>query len=121
MFRRIVRRGEAAMHVLVSRGLIAVGIAVVLGVVPAAGQGPKDAPKEPAKAAAKDTPAAEFTRTKLLKAKVTGSFTDARLGDILKEFAAQVEVKTDEPVMWAYGTGLPFDRKVTFAVKNESL
>ncbi len=62
-----------------------------------------------------------FTRTKLLKAKVTVEFTDARLGEVLKEFAHLVEEKTDQPVMWAYATGFPFAQKVTFSVKDKPL
>src|SRR5688572_20942828 len=59
--------------------------------------------KEPLKDAGKLTPAAEETFAKLLKAKVSAEFKEARLGDVLKEFAHQVETKTDVPVLWAYG------------------
>ena len=71
--------------------------------------------------AAKGTPAAEVTRTKSLKAKVNASFTDARLGDVLKEFAAQVDMKADVQLLWAYGPDFPFAKKVTFACKEKPL
>jgi hypothetical protein len=77
----------------------------------------KTAPVEPAKL----TPAAEETFAKLLKAKVSAEFKEARLGDVLKEFAHQVETKTDAPVMWAYGKDFPFAQKVTFSCKDKPL
>jgi hypothetical protein len=86
-----------------------------------AGRVPKNAPQTEAKGAAKDTPAADLTRTKLLKAKVTGEFADVPLGEVLKEFAHQVEEQADRPVMWSYGPGFPFAQKVTFAAKGQPL
>lgn len=77
----------------------------------------KDAPK----AAVKDTAAAEFTRSKSLKVKVNIEFTDVRLGEILKEFAHVAEEKTDEPLMWTYGEGFPYSKKVTFTAKNQPI
>jgi hypothetical protein len=105
------------MRVLLVTGFAAGVLAVAGGGLSPAAQ----PPKEPAKAAVKETPAADFTRTKLLKVKVTGEFTDVRLGDVLKEFAAQTEMQTDEPVMWAYGANFPFAKKVTFSVKDKPL
>jgi hypothetical protein len=105
------------MRALFLAGLAAGFLAVAGGGISPATQ----PPKEPSKAAAKDTPAADFTRAKLLKVKVTGEFADVRLGEILKEFAAQTEMKTDEPVMWAYGANFPFARKVTFVVQDKPL
>jgi hypothetical protein len=87
------------------------------GALFAAGQGPK----APAQSAATDTPAAELTRTKLLKAKVTAEFTDARLGDILKELAHLAEEQTEEELMWSYGAKFPFAQKVSFTAKGQSL
>ncbi|VTU01223.1 unnamed protein product [Gemmataceae bacterium] len=84
---------------------------------PARAQAPKDAPK----LVVKDTPAAEFTRTKALKVKVTAEFTEVKLGEILKEFAHLAEEKTDEPLMLAYGEGFPFAKKVTFKATNVTL
>src|SRR5579871_4852446 len=81
---------------------------------------PKDSPKEASKGMEKGS-AADFTRTKLLKTKVTGSFQDVRLGDILKEFADQVDMKGDLPVMWSYGMGFPFSQKVSFDCKDKPL
>ena len=86
-----------------------------------AGQDAKEAPKEAPKNDARETTLAERTRTKLLKTRVTGSFQDVRLGDILKEFADQVDMKGDDPVMWAYGMGFPFAQKVTFSCKDKPL
>jgi hypothetical protein len=79
------------------------------------------APKDTAATNAKDTPAAEFTRAKLLKVKVNIEFTDVRLGEILKEFAHVAEEKTDEPLMWTYGEGFPYSKKVTFTAKNQPI
>jgi|GEM_PF-1384497 len=69
----------------------------------------------------KTTPASELTRTKLLKVKMNVEFTDARLGDVLKEFAAQVDMSTDLPVMWTYGKDFPYSQKVTYRCKNKPL
>jgi hypothetical protein len=108
------------------RALWFVGLA--MGLIAAAGervfvlaQAPKDAPKDAPKEDAKDTPAAELTRTKLLKVKVTAAFTDERVGEILKEFAHLVDTKADQPVMWAYGENFPFSQKVTFSIKDKPL
>ncbi len=81
---------------------------------------PKGA-KTDATSAAKPTPAAEFTRAKSLKTKVNASFTDTRLGDVLKEFAAQVDMRADAQLLWAYGPDFPFAKKVTFACKEKPL
>jgi hypothetical protein len=67
------------------------------------------------------TAAAEQTRDKALKAKVAAEFTEARLGDVLKEFAAQVDMKADVVVLWTYGPMFPFDKKVTFTCKSKPL
>ena len=83
-----------------------------------AGQASKDAAKDTPKASGKESAAAAFTRTKLFKAKVIGTFTEVRLGDILKEFATQVDIQTEQPVMWAYGPGFPFTQKVTVTIKD---
>ncbi len=74
-------------------------------------------PKDGAKA----TAAAELTRTKALKAKVSVAFTDARLGEVLKEFAAQADMRSDALVMWAYGPGFPYSQKVTYACKDKTI
>ncbi len=70
---------------------------------------------------AAESQAAQFTRATLLKSPVSGSFTTARLGDILKEFAHQVEVKTDHPVMWTYGSGFPYGKKLTITIEEQPL
>jgi hypothetical protein len=81
--------------------------------------------KKDDKAAAKDTgkptSAAELTRTKALKAKMSVDFTGARLGDVLKEFAAQVDMKADVQLMWTYGPNFPFAEKVTYSCKSKPL
>jgi hypothetical protein len=74
-----------------------------------------------AKDTAKPTLAAELTRTKSLKAKVSVAFTDARLGDVLKEFAAQVDMKADLRLMWTYGPNFPYAQKVTYSCKDKPL
>ena len=81
---------------------------------------PKDAKKDD-KPAAKATPAADLTRTKALKAKMNAAFTGARLGDVLKEFAAQVDMKADVQLSWAYGPDFPFAKKVNYACKDKPL
>ena len=81
--------------------------------------------KKDDKSAVKDTgkltPAAELTRTKSLKAKMSVSFTNARLGDALKEFAAQVDMKVETQLLWTYGAGFPYAEKVTYACKDKPL
>ena len=88
---------------------------------PGVAQAPKDAPKAAPKLVVKDTPAAEFTRTKALRAKVAVEFTDVKIGEVLKEFAHLAEEATGEPLMLAYGEGFPFAKKVTLTVSNQTL
>jgi hypothetical protein len=84
----------------------------------------KDTKKDD-KSAAKDagtvTPAAQLTLTKSLKAKMSASFTDARLGDVLKEFAHLVDMRADTQLLWTYGPGFPYAQKVTYACKDKPL
>lgn len=75
----------------------------------------------PAQPPGKDTPAAERTRTKLLKAKVTVSFENVPLRDVLKEFAAQVDMTAERPVMWTYAPGFPADARVKYACNEKPL
>jgi len=77
---------------------------------------PKDGEKD-----AKPTAAAELTRTKALKVKVSTAVTDTRLGDVLKEFSGQVDARTDMLVLWTYGPDFPFAQKVTYACKDKPL
>lgn len=74
-----------------------------------------------AQSAAKDTPAAERTRTVLLKAKVTFEFANTPLRDCLKELAAQAEMQHDRPVMWTYAAGVDPAQKVTYSCNGKSL
>ncbi|HVL13917.1 MAG TPA: hypothetical protein VM529_15215, partial [Gemmata sp.] len=76
---------------------------------------------QPPAAAAKDTPAAGLTRGKLLRVKVTVDSTEERLGDILKEFAAQADREADRPVLWAYGLDFPYAKKITIAIKDKPI
>ncbi len=76
---------------------------------------------QPAARVAPDTPAAEHTRTKYLKAKVEGEFKDAALRDVLKEFAHQVDTQLEHPVMWTYADAKAGNLKVTFSCKNKTL
>ena len=92
-------------------------IVIVCCTSPVSAQTPGDTAKE----SGKSTSAAALTRSGLLKTKVTGDFAETRLGDILKEFAAQVDMKAGQPLMWSYGAGFPFAKKVTVAVKDKPL
>ncbi|MDW8242854.1 MAG: hypothetical protein RMJ88_06555 [Thermogemmata sp.] len=69
----------------------------------------------------KDTAAAERTRRTLATVKVSGRFTEARLGDILKEFAQQVEERIGEPVLWTYGPGFPAGLRLSLEIKEQPL
>jgi hypothetical protein len=100
------------------RLIVLFALALALSVrVPAA---PAIAQKDEPKAAA-STSAADLTRTKALKAKMTVAMSEARLGDVLKEFAAQVDMKADVQLMWTYGANFPFAQKVTYSCKDKPL
>ncbi|QJW97653.1 tetratricopeptide repeat protein [Frigoriglobus tundricola] len=84
----------------------------------------KDAKADPPSAAMEPltlTPAAERTRTKALKAKVSVNFTEKRLGDVLKEFATQADVSADALLMWAYGPDFPYSKSVSYTCKGKAL
>ncbi len=70
---------------------------------------------------AKPTAAADLTRTKALKAKVSVEAKEGRLGDVLKEFAAQADMRADMLVLWTYGPGFPYSQKVTYACKDRPI
>jgi hypothetical protein len=70
---------------------------------------------------APETPAAAATRLRLARVKVRGSFQDARLGDILKEFAQQAEEQTGEPVLWTYAPGFPAQVRIQVELAEQSL
>ena len=93
----------------------------VAGVLFATLTGADFARAQPPAAAAKDTPAAGLTRGKLLRVKVTVDSTEERLGDILKEFAAQADREADRPVLWAYGPDFPYAKKITIAIKDKPI
>ncbi|MDY3557995.1 hypothetical protein R5W23_000638 [Gemmata sp. JC673] len=67
------------------------------------------------------TPAAELTRAKALKVKVSLEARDARLGDVLKEFAAQADARADMLILWAYGPGFPHAQRVTYRCKDKPI
>ena len=73
--------------------------------------------------AAKTSPAAERTTAKLLPMKVSGEFRGVPLREVLKEFAHQVEVAADRPVMWTYAAEArpKGGEKVTYSCKGKPL
>lgn len=75
------------------------------------------------KAAPKDTRAAEFTRDRYLKVKVTGEFKDVALREILKEFAAQVQMDKEftHPVMWTYADAELGSKSLTYTCTDKPL
>jgi len=96
----------------------AMSLAVVLGLL-VVGPGETDAAQPTT--GAKETLAAERTRGQLLKAKVTVNFKGVPLREALKEFAAQVEMNADRPVMWTYAEGVMADKPVTFSCQDKAL
>ncbi len=75
------------------------------------------------KAAPKDTRAAEFTRDRYLKVKVTSEFKDAPLRDVLKEFAGQVQMDKEftHPVLWTYADAELGSKPVTYTCTDKAL
>lgn len=65
--------------------------------------------------------AANATRQRLTTVKVRGSFTEARLGDILKEFAQMAEDQTGEPILWTYSQGFPAGLRMTIEIREQPL
>lgn len=96
--------------------LFAVSVALLSAFPDAPAAAQKDDPKT-----ATSTPAADLTRTKALKAKMSVTMSEVRLGDVLKEFAAQVDMKADVQLMWTYGANFPFAQKVTYSCKDKPL
>lgn len=100
---------------------VALIAALAAGVLNAAFD-PAFAPAQPAaKAAAEYSPAAERTRMKLLPVKVTVEAKKVPLRDVLKEFAAQVEMQTERPVMWTYAADVPAGTPVTYTCSEKPL
>ncbi len=48
------------------------------------------------------------------------TYTDKQLGEVLKEFAKQVDDKTEIVLMWAYGKDFPFNKKVTYRLQGQT-
>jgi hypothetical protein len=69
----------------------------------------------------KDTEAADRTRAKLLKAKVTVEFKGVSLRDALKELAAQADMAAGRPVMWTYTADIPAAKPVSYSCKDKPL
>lgn len=101
------------------------GLILVVGVVGVAlwhsATTPLGAQPTAPKGAGKDSAAAEQTRTKLLKTKVTVDFKNYLLREALKEFAAQVEMADERPVLWTYPEEVPAAQPVTYTCKNKPL
>jgi hypothetical protein len=118
-------RGDIVMRVIAFFAAAAALVGSGFGSIsPASGAAQKDekrVDKTAAKSADKPTAAAELTRTTSLKAKMSVAFTDARLGDVLKEFAAQVDMKADTLLLWTYGPNFPYAQKVTYSCKDKPL
>jgi len=97
--------------------LFAAAVAGEFGAFAAAQPATKEVPTP----AGKDTPAAELTRTKLLKVKVTVSFRNVALREAFKEFAAQVDMASERPILWTYAEGVPAEVKVTYTCSAKPL
>lgn len=78
-------------------------------------------PVSVAQPAAKETPAAGRTRTKLLAVRVSGDFRKVPLREVLKEFAHQVEVEAGRPVMWSYAAAVKAGDPVTYSCRGKPL
>ena len=76
-----------------------------------------------AQPAAKDTRAAEFTRDRFLKVKMTVEFKNTPLREALKVFAAEIQMdkEFDKPVMWTYADSALGDKPVTFSCTDKPL
>jgi hypothetical protein len=68
------------------------------------------------------TPAAEETRSKLLKVKLSLNFTKFPIREALKEIAHLVNENTEKPIMWTYAAdgGLP-NVPVTYNCKDKAV
>ncbi len=99
-------------------GAVAIGLCLPFAAL-AAADPPTD--KKPENAPAPLSAAAQETFAKLQKAKITVRMANIRLGEALKEFAAQVDKQTDGPVMWTYGPNFPYAQKITFECQNATL
>jgi len=89
----------------------AISLAALLLALPAPAQPPKD------------TRLAEFTRERYLKVKVSVEMKDTLLRDVLKEFAAQVQMdkEFEHPVMWTYADADLGDKTVTYACTDKPI
>lgn len=70
---------------------------------------------------AADTPAAERTRTKLLKIKVNLDAKKVSLRELLKEVAAQVEMQSEKPIMWTYAPEVMAAQPITYSCNGKAV
>lgn len=75
----------------------------------------------PPRAAAADTPAAERTRTQLLKLKVNLAAKNVSLRELLKEIAAQVEMQAERPILWTYAPDVMAAQPVTYSCSGKAV
>ncbi len=68
-----------------------------------------------------DTPAAEMTRTKLFKSKITVDYKDTALREVLKEFAAQADMQNERIVLWTYAPDVKAGQLITYACDEKPL
>jgi hypothetical protein len=123
------RRRAAWRFFLIGLGIVVLPeVGTGLGREEAAAQAParteeRTGQNRPASTSApvRETPAAAATRLRLARVKVRGSFQDARLGDILKEFAQLAEEQTGEPVLWTYAPGFPAQVRIQVELAEQSL
>lgn len=73
------------------------------------------------RAGAADTPAAERTRTQLLKLKVNLDAKNVSLRELLKEIAAQVEMQSEKPIMWTYAPEVMAAQPVTYSCSGKEV
>ena len=67
------------------------------------------------------TPAAEETRSKLLKVKLSLTFNKFPLRDALKEIAHLVNENLEKPILWTYGDGGVPNVMVTYNCKDKAV
>lgn len=110
-FRRGWMFGAVGWHDLGGMAMrLRTGLAAAIGLTLAAG---------PADAA--EPPAANRTRTELLKQKVAGEYRGQPLRQVLKALANEVEEQAGKRVMWTYLDGVDSRQPVTAAGKGRAL
>jgi TolA-binding protein len=69
----------------------------------------------------KDTKAAAATRAKKLQAKVTVTFDDTPLKEVLEELKSQVEAAATGSLSFKLESGVSMNQKITFTAKDKTL